>query len=169
MNIIVNDANILIDLVKLDLVSQLFGLPFEFQTTSLILEELFEDQQNEYRPFIDNQIFHIAEFTSEEIDSIVQLAVETPALSPQDCSAFFQARKTGGALITGDNSLRKFTHKQKVAVFGHLWVLDNLVANGLISGEKAVEILERLTTEVNPRLGLPKDECHKRILLWQSV
>ena len=115
------------------------------------------------------QTFRIADFSAEELDLIVQLTAECPALSQQDCSAFFQARKAAGALITGDNSLRKFTHKHKVAVFGHLWVLDNLIANNLITGEKAIGILERLTTEVNPRLGLPKDECHKRILVWKSL
>ncbi len=169
MNIIVNDANILIDLVKLDLVTQFFGLPFEFQTTSLILEELFADQLNLYQPFIENQTFTVAEFSAEEFESILNLMAECAPLSPQDCSAFFQARKTGGALITGDNSLRKFSHKQKIPVYGHLWVLDNLVANGLISGEEATGILDRLTTAVNPRLGLPKEECQTRILLWKSL
>jgi hypothetical protein len=43
MRIIVNDANILIDLVELQLLPQFFALEFEFYTTTLILEELLEE------------------------------------------------------------------------------------------------------------------------------
>jgi hypothetical protein len=38
MIIVVNDANILIDLVKLQLVEPFFRIPWEFHSTSLILE-----------------------------------------------------------------------------------------------------------------------------------
>lgn len=169
MKIIVNDANILIDLVKLDLLGPFFSLPFEFHTTNLVLGELFDDQLNSYVPFIDEHLFFVAEFSEQEIIEINNLTRQFPTLSPQDCSAYYQAQKTGGSLITGDNSLRKFTRHHGVDVFGHLWVLDKLVETGLIMGDKAIEILERLTREINPRLGLPKEECQKRIQYWKSL
>ena len=39
MRIVVNDANILIDLVELELLPHFFDLEFEFQTTDLIIDE----------------------------------------------------------------------------------------------------------------------------------
>ena len=44
MTIVVNDANILIDLVKLQILNQFFGLDFQFLTTDLVLEELHDHQ-----------------------------------------------------------------------------------------------------------------------------
>jgi hypothetical protein len=169
VKIIVNDANILIDLVKLDLLGPFFSLPFELHTTNLVLEELFEEQLNSFEPYIADHSFFVAEFSEQEMIEITSLTRKFPTLSSQDCSAFYHARKTGGSLITGDNSLRRFTRQQEVEVFGHLWVLDMLVETGLIMGNKAIEILERLTREINPRLGLPKEECHKRIQYWRSL
>ena len=40
MTIVVNDANILIDLVKLELLQSFFNLSFEFYTTDLVLGDL---------------------------------------------------------------------------------------------------------------------------------
>ena len=48
MIIIVNDANILIDLVELKILHLFFQLEFEFHTTNLILEELFVEQKKLY-------------------------------------------------------------------------------------------------------------------------
>lgn len=47
MIVVVNDANILIDLVKLQLLPNFFGLEFEFYTTDLVLDELYDEQQYE--------------------------------------------------------------------------------------------------------------------------
>lgn len=45
MTIIVNDANILIDLVELKILPYFFKLEFEFQTTELILDKLIENSK----------------------------------------------------------------------------------------------------------------------------
>jgi len=44
ITIIVNDANILIDLVELKILPYFFKLEFEFRTTELIMDELLEEQ-----------------------------------------------------------------------------------------------------------------------------
>lgn len=53
MKIIVNDANILIDLVDLRILPYFFQLEFEFHTTALILDELFDEQREELIPYIE--------------------------------------------------------------------------------------------------------------------
>lgn len=51
MTIVVIDANILIDLVKLKLLNLFFSLRFRFYTTDLIFNEL-HDNQKDVMPFI---------------------------------------------------------------------------------------------------------------------
>ncbi len=53
MKVVVNDANILIDLVKLELLPQFFALGHLFYTTDIILEELYPDQVEQLHKFIE--------------------------------------------------------------------------------------------------------------------
>ena len=46
MKIFINDANVLIDLVELDLVSEFASLPYELHTTDFVLNEINEEQKN---------------------------------------------------------------------------------------------------------------------------
>ena len=169
MRIIVNDANILIDLVELELLQQFFSLPFEFQTTGSIFDELYEHQQMELVHFIRQERLTIVEFTEDELTSINELNLKKPALSTQDCTAFFQAHKTEGILITGDNTLKKYAKTNHIEAYGHLWVLDRLVESGIVSGREASVSLTNLTERINPRLGLPDAECQKRHAAWISI
>ena len=50
MIVVVNDANILIDLVKLELYAIFFDLPLVFYTTDIILEELHFEQKEYLTP-----------------------------------------------------------------------------------------------------------------------
>ena len=45
MIVVVNDANILIDLIKLQLLEAFFDIDWEFHTTDLIIENEFYDEQ----------------------------------------------------------------------------------------------------------------------------
>jgi len=44
MILVVNDVNILIDLIKLDILPQFFNLKLMFHTTSFVLYELHDSQ-----------------------------------------------------------------------------------------------------------------------------
>jgi hypothetical protein len=70
--------------------------------------------------------------------------------------------------LTSDNLLRKFAKVQEMEVYGHLWIFDCMVQNGTISKAMACEKLKELCEVVNPKLGLPKAECAKRIKLWDE-
>ena len=165
MKIIVNDANILIDLVDLKILPYFFQLEFEFHTTAIILDELFEEQKEALFPYIETGSLIVDDITDEDLIEIVMIRASKPSLSEQDCSAFFQAQKFTAALITSDNTLRKFAQNNNIEVHGHLWVFDNLVNNRILTGKTACKKLEELCNEVNPKLGLPKNECQKRIKL----
>lgn len=168
MKIIVNDANILIDLVELNLLPHFFDLKFEFHTTTFVLDELFEEQQEALQPYIDKDFLLVSEMSSEDLIQISQIQLSRPKLSEQDCSAFFQAQTEQGTLITSDNNLRKFAKEQNLEVHGHLWVFDRMVEAKTISPSLASKKLTELCKEVNPRLKLPAQECSIRHNVWKK-
>lgn len=166
MKIIINDANILIDLAELDMLSDFFQLAFEFRTTNLILDELFDHQYQELVPFIESGSIVVDEISTDELGEIIAIRATKPTLSEQDCSAFHQAKKYNASLITSDNSLRRFAKQNNIEVHGHLWVFDCLVDANIFSGAKATQKLTELIQTINLRLGLPQNECHKRFNNW---
>lgn len=168
MIIVVNDANVLIDLVKLDLVSQFFELPLVFHTTDFILEELHTEQRECLAPFIKSGTFKILSLSAEDLIEIKKLQSEKSQLSIQDCSAIVCSNNMNGSLITSDNNLRKFATTKNVTVRGHLWVFDQMVEHGTLSPKEATVKLTELHTKVNVRLNLPKAECEHRIKKWEN-
>jgi predicted nucleic acid-binding protein len=167
MKIIVNDANILIDLIELRLLPNFFALEFEFLTTSLVFEELLEDQQFELNEFIEIGVLLVHEMTQEQLAEINEIQKNKPSLSPQDCSAFYQAKIEEGILVTSDNTLRKFAKSNEMDVHGHLWVFDRMYEAETISGAIAIEKLNELCNTINQNLGLPINECNRRIESWK--
>lgn len=168
MRIVVNDANILIDLVELELLPHFFELEFEFQTTDLILDELLEYQINFLLPYIDQGALIVEEISKEDILEIKLIELSKPTLSPQDCSAYYQAKRLSCTLLTSDNTLRRFAKENEMDVHGHLWVFDQMVDSNTITGQRAAEKLTELCEVVNTRLGLPEKECSKRIAKWTN-
>jgi len=81
MKIVVNDANILIDLVELALSPHFFALKFEFFTTSLILEELLDEQKEQLKTYIDEGVLIADEMTSEDLEVIKNIEKQKPKLS----------------------------------------------------------------------------------------
>lgn len=168
MRIVVNDANILIDLVELNLLPHFFGLKYRFHTTTLVLDELFEEQQTALKPYINQNLLSVSDLSSTEILEISILQQRKPKLSEQDCSAFYQAISMGGILISSDKNLRKFAQEENLQVHGHFWVFDQMVSAKVITPDRASEKLRELCEEINPRLKLPPQECKKRYRLWSS-
>ena len=161
MKIIVNDANILIDLVDLKILPYFFQLEFEFHTTAIILDELFEEQKEALFPYIETGSLIVDDISDEDLIEILLIRATKPNLSEQDCSAFYQAQKDKAALITSDNTLRKFAQANNLEVHGHLWVFDNLVNNEILTGITAIKKLEELCNVVNPKIGLTKKRMPK--------
>jgi predicted nucleic acid-binding protein len=169
MIIVVNDANILIDLVMLQLLPHFFSLQLKFYTTDLILDELHDWQVEELKVYVDNGMLTVIQLTDSELLDITLLQAEKRQLSEQDCSAIVCARKVTGDLLTSDNNLRKFATKKLFTVYGHLWVFDKMVEANTITPQNAIDKLTELREVINPRLNLPKIECENRLELWRLL
>ncbi len=168
MIVVVNDANILIDLIKLQLVEAFFNINWEFHSTNLIIEnELYDEQKMVLQPFIDNGKLIVQELDVDDMLTIMDIQAQKPQLSDKDCSALHCAQKLNASLVTSDNTLRKFAKVKKVDVHGHLWVFDALLDHGCITPATAIAKLNELNS-INAKLSLPKKECEARIEMWKQ-
>jgi rRNA-processing protein FCF1 len=164
MRVIINDANILIDLVHLDLMNEFIHLEIELKTTDFVFEELNEDQKNIIADFIDSgDIELIITEEEEDFERIATLLGNSSGLSFEDCSVWHYAHKLDGVLLSGDGKLRKQATANGILVKGILYVFDQLLLNNLISFEYAIEKLEQLY-KINPRL--PISSKNERITSW---
>lgn len=166
MIVVVNDANILIDLVKLDLLPHFFGLQLAVHTTNLVLEELSSSQQLALQKYIDDGQLAVHACNDQELLQIGFIGMNRPALSTQDCSALWLAQNLSALLITSDNKLRSTAKAENLDVHGHFWVFDRMYEAGLLTGSQAAEKLNELCSIVNTKLELPRKEIEKRNGLW---
>ncbi|TVQ91985.1 MAG: hypothetical protein EA393_04255 [Bacteroidetes bacterium] len=166
MIVVVNDANILIDIIKLKLVDAFFSLNWEFHSTNLIIEnELYDEQVELLQPYIDSGRLMVDELSADEMFQIIEIQEEKPQLSDKDCSALVFAKNLNASLLTSDNALRKFARQKHIEVHGHLWVFDALIEQGCITIKTGIEKLQELD-QINPKLKIPREETEKRIQHW---
>ena len=100
MKIVINDANILIDLAKLDLLDVFSKLPFDLYTTDFVYEELNVEQKSLVSVLHKNGYLKIIE-TEETIDfqNITRLLESSSGLSFEDCSVWYYSQKLSGTLL----------------------------------------------------------------------
>ncbi|MDH4320941.1 MAG: hypothetical protein OEV73_05515 [Desulfobulbaceae bacterium] len=165
MIFLVNDANILIDLLKIDLINPFFQMEYGFQVTDMALAEIQEENAANIAGIIEIGLLTRQRFTFEELQHIQQIEVENPSLSIADCSCLYLAKKIAATLLTGDAALRRIAEQKEITVHGILWVLDEIVAGGLLSEKIMQKKLVQLMA-LNPRL--PDNECQKRLKLWSK-
>lgn len=164
MRIIINDANILIDLVHLDLMNEFIKLELDLKTTDVVFDELNDDQKVIIEAYIYSK--HIDLITIEKEDdfeSIMTILESSSGLSFEDCSVWHYANKLKGILLSGDGKLRKQAMANGISVKGILYVFDQLLVHEIISFELAIVKLEQLY-EINPRL--PIQSKNERIASW---
>lgn len=166
MKIVINDANILIDLAKLELLGEFSKLNFELHTTDFVYEELNQEQKSPVSNLLENGTLNLIETIEiEDFQNINQLLESSNGLSFEDCSVWYYSSKLSGILLSGDGKLRKQVRESGIEVRGIIYVFDELVNQKLISFQLAVEKIEQLI-KLNNRL--PKNEIDKRIELWKK-
>ena len=163
--IAIQDANVLIDLVKTGLLAHCLVLDYKFTTTNLILDELYEQQVIVIQPHINSGKFVVIEVSAAELIEIQIAAKEDIKLSDQDWSALYYAQQHNALLITGDKRLRNLAETRGITVCGIFWVLDQLVDTKNLSKAQACDFLKDLFLK-NKRL--PMDEYEQRLKSWSS-
>ena len=166
MRVIINDANILIDLVHLSLIDKFVLLPFDLKITDFVHEELHENQRHIIQGYIDDvKIELIITENEEDFINIATILDNTSGLSFEDCSVWHYANKLNGIILTGDGRLRKQATEEGILVKGILFVFDNLLIYKFITFADALERLNYLC-QINSRL--PTNAINERIASWTN-
>ena len=167
--IVVNDTNVFIDLFNVGLLEGFFSLPWEVHTTEFVLLELTrEGQRDSVSQYEDNGLLHIPVFDGSVMSEIVELYLQHMSktnVSLTDCTVWYYAKRNSYTLLTGDRKLRNASLNDGVEVHGVIYVIDQLVEEGILAKRIAISKLKQLGKS-NQRL--PKDEIVKRIRLWEK-
>ena len=167
--IVVNDTNVFIDLFNVGLLERFFSLPWEVHTTEFVMLELTrEGQHDSVSQYKDNGLLHIPVFDEPVIYEIIKLyqqQKDKTNVSLTDCTVWYYAKQNNYTLLTGDRKLRNASLIDGVEVHGILYVIDQLVEEGILAKRIAISKLKQLEKS-NPRL--PQDEIEKRLKLWKK-
>jgi len=163
MKLLINDANILIDIIHLEIIDKFVELKYKLFTTDFVLEELNDSQKRQIE--ILDKIELIVTSNINDYFGINELLENSSGLSFEDCSIWYYSKKMDGILVTGDGKLRKTAIKDGIEVRGIIYIFDQMLEQELISFDEAIEKIE-LLYKINNRL--PKQEIKKRKEFWQN-
>lgn len=167
MTLLIHDANVLIDLISIDLLDLALGLPFGMATTDLVRREIEDPEQaRALASCIEKDKIRVITSTMKDMNTIIAYAGEYTRLSLADCSVLYHATELNGIVISGDEKLRKEAKAHQIEVHGTPWVLSQLVRITDISPSIAIEKLERLMI-INSRL--PHKECQELLETWRQL
>ena len=133
MQLLVSDANIILDVEEADLVAELFRLPWSIGVPDL----LFEDELSEQHGHLMDHGLTALELSADAMLEVVRLASLYRRPSRYDCMALALARQENAPLLTGDAALRKAAERESVSVVGTIWVVETMVVTQLISIDRA--------------------------------
>jgi hypothetical protein len=162
MKIAVTDANIFIDLIRLNMLALLFSIEMEIYTTQEVVDQLNDSQARELAAFLESRHLKVYRLTEEELEAVI--AFEAPrSLELADRAVAWLSIRLAATVLTGDGVLRKFCQTKQLEVRGILWFFDCLVEKELFTPRFAAEKLAELQ-QINPRL--PRSEIAIRLQKW---
>lgn len=115
MNIAITDANIFIDLLKLDLIDQLFNCGYSIYTTTEVFDELHDDQQSVLLEFREQKKLTIY-FLSETERALMDSSQFSKGLSYVDRTVIILGVISKALIVTGDGALRKTCQQKQFAL-----------------------------------------------------
>lgn len=164
MDIVVKDANIIIDLLNIGLSQYCSLMKVEFHITQHVFREIRDDTQRQQMiRMILNGELKVDEFSGEEYENFLEMVGSFDGvnnLSDADCSVIILAKRYNCRLLTSDRKLKRQAEDQGLRVNGLLWITDTMVENGILTGAEMIPYLKRYR-ETNPRA--PQNEINKRI------
>lgn len=137
---LVSDANILIDMEEGGLLVSMFSLDCRF----IIPDILYEQELSEQHQGLLELGLAPKTLSPESVLDVLKLAELYKRPSRNDLFALSLARQEGCALLTGDKHLREAAEKEEIAVYGTLWLVEELVKEGKISVAIAKSAYERM-------------------------
>ncbi len=131
--LLISDANILIDMEEGGLLETMFRLPYAFATPDILF---FEELEQEHAHLPDLGL-KLKEISSESMMYAMHLTSTYTKASRNDCFALALAKQEQCPLITGDMALRVAAEKEATIVKGTIWLVSQLVIHKQIGTEQA--------------------------------
>lgn len=156
--LIINDANVLIDIEVSGLTTLVFELEYRFAVADILYQEEIEPFTSEFKG-TELEAIAFDEETNSLLLEKVELYKET-ALSRNDISALVLALSNECILLTGEKLLRATAEDEGLEVHGILWLIEELFKSDLVSIEE-VEVAYKKMEDEGSRL--PKKEIEKQL------
>lgn len=162
MTVAVVDANILIDLIHINLLDPLFRMGIQIHTTLQIIDELNDLQQVSILEFAKIKKIKIHHLDGIHVPPIIGNNLR---MSESDKSIFSLAIRMKALILSGDAVIRRYSELQGMEVHGILWLLDRFLDQSMITRNTAVNKLNDLMSW-NQRM--PMEACRNRLRDWTS-
>jgi len=161
MRIIITDTNVLFDIIKIEGLPEFFSMDYEICTTVFVIQEILPLPQREVlETFIRAKKLTIFGFSAEEIEEVSNFNTGRNLKRFTDKSVIWKSLQIKCPMLTGDKKMKEVAESLGLEVHGSIWIIDELIANKLITRVKAISLLKQLLL-TNSRL--PKEEIEKRI------
>lgn len=161
MIVLVSDTSILIDLERGGLLEAAFSCGLTMVVPDLLYERELESENG---PFLRKLGLGVAALTPDEVAIAQRVKAERKRLSLPDCFALACATRADHVLVTGDGDLRAEAIARLGAVYGLLWILDQMAESGTVSTAQLFEGFARISG--HPRCRLPQAEVRSRLNTW---
>jgi len=158
---LVSDTSVLIDLERGGLLEQAFACGLTMVVPDLLYARELETDNG---PLLRKLGLGVVALNPDEVDFAQKVRKQRPGLSLPDCFALSCARRQDHALVSGDKLLRTEAQARHCAVYGLLWILDQMEKSGNVGTSTLHEGLSRVWN--HPRQRLPKAEVMERLHRW---
>lgn len=161
MKLVVQDANILIDLLSGNVLDAFFRLGWSVHTTNAVLDEV----KAPLGKVVKSGHLQVVHLSGDEIGAIAILLHQLPKrISFEDCSLLDLASRMQALLLTGDANLRHCAEQRHIDVRGTLWLLDQMIESNVLPKKRAAAAL---TLMIRAGRRLPIAERDARLTAWK--
>lgn len=140
MQLLISDANILIDMEEGGLLDLMFSLPYQFKVPDVVLDEELEEMADRLRRLN----VQVGELDGHWMLHAVALGDKHKKVSRYDCIGLALAKQEGCPLLTGDLALRAAASQEAVVVKGTVWLVEQLIVLGKVSVSDAEASFSRM-------------------------
>jgi len=156
--LLVSDANIIIDIAVAGLVEVMFSLDYEFGIADLQFAAELEQQH----PEVLAAGLKLVELQPEAVGAANTLLENNTRqkVSIYDCMALSLAQQEECTLLTGDGKLRQLAIVEGVTVRGTLWLMEQMFKAGAITVDQAEQAYNKMLDDGS---RLPEDEIQKQL------
>jgi len=154
--LLISDANILIDITVAGLVKEMFNLEYDFAVPAL----LFEQELKANHADLVKKGLNLIEIEQDDIDKIEELSKKYKGVSVFDLMTLTLAGQQRALLLTGDRKLRQVCMTEGIEVYGTLWLIEQMFLEKQITVDQADNAYKRMEDEGS---RLPWGEVEKQI------